>query len=337
MAVFDRAFSAVPLYGMEYHQTSHPFLQRTNSPGIVDASLLGASVSERCQINSLPIASGLNSNGSYFNMHNQFNANPCPAGENGLFVGAAAQYQSPEGITALSQTNCTGQRGRLRKHRCQEDNNDCPLKKRRVSASPTPPVFQEFIAGGIFAGGSGQPFWASSDSQVKTAVLVPTAAEQSSAMMHTAATEDMEEVAVESQSDAALRRIRDIESRLVVEDEEDDHSRHSHLPTLVMSDVLVEGFKIGLDESLTQKIVDSINRPSMELVVWKPQPEFLVNKLQSIASSCKNDKVTKKVRHTPEIPLLQKIDPLGADKPCTSNLDTDLDTMWNREEEEMEL
>lgn len=343
MAVIDRAFSAVPLYGMEYRQTSHPFLQG-NTPGIVDAPVLGTSAS---QINSLPMGSGLNRNGSCY-MHGQFNTNPSNVGENpSLFLGGAAQNQSPAGIPAASPLTCTSQSGRSRKHRLQEDNNDCPLKKRRALASSTPVVFQESQAPGIFAGGSGQPFWASSHSQVKEAAIVPAVADQSSTMMHPVSTEDMEEVAVESQSDAALRRIRDIESRLIVEDEEEEHGNHSRagrLPTLIMSDVLVEGFKKRLDESLTKRIVDSINRPSMELVLWKPQPEFLVNKLQTIASSYKTDKeVARKIHRTPATPLLQEVNPSGAGKPCTSNVDCHIDTMWNRggeeeeEEEEMEL
>lgn len=336
MAVTDRAFSAVPLYGMEYHQTSHPFLQRTNTPGIVDVPVLGTSVS---QITSPPMGSGLNSNGSCY-MHGQFNANPSNAGENGsIFLGVAAQNQIPAVIPAASPITCMSQPGRSRKHRLQDDNNDCPSKKRRSSAS-TPVVFPESQAPGIFAGVSGPPFWASSHLEVKEAIPVPAVADQS---MHQVSTEDMEEVAAESQSDAALRRIRDIESRLIVEDEEEEdgkNSRAGHLPTLIMSDILVEGFKKGLDESLTKRIVDSINRPSMELVLWKPQPEFLVNKLQTIASSHKTDKeVSKKIQRTPTMPLPQEANPLGADKPCTSNLDCHIDTMWNREddEEEMEL
>ncbi|KAM4050418.1 coiled-coil domain-containing protein 117 isoform 2-T2 [Anomaloglossus baeobatrachus] len=332
MAVTDRAFGAVPLYGMEYRQTSHPFLQRTSTPGIVDISTLSSSVNELGQINSPLMASGLNSNGSHY-MHHQFNVNPRYVGENvGLFLGVEAPIPNPAGTQTLPQITCTSHPRPSRKHKCQED-NDCPLKKRRVSASPTQSVFHD--APDIFSGRSGPPFWASSHSQVKEADILPTVADQSTP------TEDMEDVAVESQSDAVLRRIRDIESRLVVEDEDEDDvndSRVGHLPTLVMSDVLVEGFKKGLDESLTKKIVASINRPSMELVLWKPHPEFLVNKLQSVASSHKaNKEARKKIQSTPVTPLLRGVDPSAADKPCTSHGDCDIDSMWNREEEEMEL
>ncbi|XP_056393208.1 coiled-coil domain-containing protein 117 [Hyla sarda] len=311
MAVIGRAFSAIPLYGMEHHQTSQPFLQRTNTPGSVDASFLGTSV----------------------------DVNPCQIGQNGsLFLGGAAQ--SPAGIPALSQLTCSLQPGRPRKHKLQEANDECPLKKLRVSESSTPLVFQGSQAPGIFSGGLGQQFWASGHPQVKEAAIVPTVADQSASLMRSVSTEDMEEVAVESQFDAALRRIRDIESRLIVEDEEEDedNSRDNHLPTLVMSDVLVEGFKQGLNESLTQKIVDSINRPSMELVLWKPQPVLLVNKLQSIASSYKTDKEeTEKIRRTPAVPLLQEVNLSDVDQPCTSNVDCHENMMWNREDEEMEL
>ncbi|KAG9487833.1 coiled-coil domain-containing protein 117 [Eleutherodactylus coqui] len=333
MAVVDRAITTAPLYRMEYDQTLQPFLQRANTPGIVDASAIGTSVGERGQINSLPIGSGINSNGSFY-MHNLFNVNPSHTGQNGsLFQEVAAQ--SPAGIPALSPIACTGQPGRSRKHKHQEENNNCPQKKRKVLASPTLPVFQESQAPGIFAGVSGQPFWASNHSQAKGAATVAAVTDQSSAMMQPIPAEDMEEVAVESQSDAALRRIRDIESRLVVEDEDDNRSGDGHLPILVMSDVLVEGFKKGLDESLTKKIVDSINRPSMELVLWKPQPAFLLNEYENAARNRKAHKAAaKKTQSPPAAPLLQEVNSLGVDQLCISNLDT----MWNRgEEEEMEL
>ncbi|XP_073532506.1 coiled-coil domain-containing protein 117 [Phyllobates terribilis] len=340
MAVTDRAFGAVPFYSMEHHQTSHPFLQRTPTSGIVDLSILGSPVSELGQINNLPMGSGLNSNGSHY-MHNQFIVNPSYVGENGgLFLGVEAHNQNLSEIHSLPQITYISHPRRSRKHRRQEDNDDCPLKKRRVSASPTQSVFQGSQAPGIFTGGSGPPFWASSHSQVREADVRPPVADQPNAMMHPAPAEDMEEVAVESQSDAALRRLRDIESRLDLEDEDEDYdnSRDGHFPTLVMSDVLVEGFKKGLDESLTKKIVASINHPSMELVLWKPQPEFLVNKPPRVASSHKaNKEATKKTQSTPVTPLLRKVNPSSADKPCTSGVDCDIDTMWNREEEEMEL
>ncbi|XP_069820058.1 coiled-coil domain-containing protein 117 [Dendropsophus ebraccatus] len=341
MAVTDRAFSTIPLYRMEYRHTSQPFPQRINTPGTVDASALGAAVSEFSQRHSLPMAGGLNSSGSSY-LHNQFTTSHCQVGENGgLFLGGGAQ--SPAVLPALSQIPCTVHPGRPRKHQLHEGNDDCPSKKRRVSASSTALVFPQSPAPGIFAGGSGRPFWASSHSPVKEASILPALTDQSAAMIHPVSTEEMEEVAVESQCDAALRRIRDIESRLIVEDDEeeddDNNSRDSHLPTLVMSDVLVEGFKKGLDESLTKKIVDSINRPSMELVLWKPQPEYLVNKLQSIASSYKTDdkEAAEKIPRTPPVPLLQEVTPSDADKSCVSNPDCHLDMMWNREEEEMEL
>ncbi|XP_077148123.1 coiled-coil domain-containing protein 117 [Ranitomeya variabilis] len=339
MAVTDRAFGAVPLYGMEHHQTSHAFLQRPPTPGIVDLSILGSSVSEFGPINNLPMGGGLTGNGSHY-MHNQF-VTPSYVGENGgLFLGVEAQNQNPSWIHSLPQITGTSHPRLWRKHRRQEDNDDCPLKKRRVSASPTPSVIQASQALDVFTQGSGPPSWASSHSQVKEAAVLPTVADQSNAMMLPAPTEDMEEVAVESQFDAALRRLRDIESRLDVEDEDedDDNSREGHFPTLVMSDVLVEGFKKGLDDSLTQKIVASINRPSMELVLWRPQPEILVNKPSSVVSSHKaNRETTKKIQSTPVTLLLRKVNPTGADKSCASNVDCDLDPMWNREEEEMEL
>lgn len=327
MAAIDRAFSAIPLCRMEYHQPD-PFLQRTNTSGIVDSPFLDTSASQLNQINSIPMATGLNTNGSCFTMYSPFLANPVTGGESmGMFWGNALPVQNPERTHVLSQT-CTGPSNRMRKkHRRDQDSFDCPLKRRKLCVSPVPTTY---------TGDASQPCWSQSLSQATPTAVAPSLCIPSPEMQ-AALTEGMDETTIESQSDAALRRIRDIESRLVLEEDvEEDNNKNNRLPTLVMSDVLVESLKKGLDESLTRKIVDSMNRPSMELVLWKPQPEFLIDKLQSFTGRPKEEAEASK-QNTPKTPFLRQVDPLEADKQHILNVDCDIDPMWGREEEEMEL
>ncbi|XP_063820363.1 coiled-coil domain-containing protein 117 isoform X2 [Pseudophryne corroboree] len=330
--------STRPLCGMEYHQPSNSSLLRTNPSGISESPFLGTSASDLNQISSVSMASGLIHNDPDFSNYSQHNPNTSAVGDNvGLVLGSQALLQRPDWSPASSLTSCTGLSGQRRKKQKREQADyDCPLKKRKLSVSPTAAVLERGHALGVFTGVSPLPYWNPSQSHVKQTSALPDLRDQSFEMMHTALTEYMEEVPVESQCEATLRRIRDIESRLVVEDDDEQQQPiESRLPTLVMSDVLVEGLKKGLDESLTKKIVDSMNRPSMELVLWKPQPEFLIDKLQSIASSYEDDSdISKQAHSTPGASFPQEED---SDKQCTPTLNCDIDTMWNRDEEEMEL
>ncbi|CAI9585820.1 unnamed protein product [Staurois parvus] len=335
MAAINRAFSSIPLYRMEYHQPD-PFLQRTNASGIVNSPFLDTPGNEHNQMNSIPIGTGLGNNGSCFNMYSPFLSNPVTGGEiMGTFLGNALPVQNA-GMTHVIAQTCTGPSSRIRKkHRRDQDVFDCPSKRRKLCA---PPVHEGCQTPTTYTRDELQSCWRPSHSQDMQEAVAPLLCVPSSEMQATL-TEGMDETTVESQSDTALRRIRDIESRLVIEEEEDgeeEENKNDHLPTLVMSDVLVESLKKGLDESLTRKIVDSMNRPSMELVLWKPQPEFLIDKLQSFTSSHKEEAEASK-QDTPKTPFLRQVDPLEEDKSNILNLDCDNDPLWGREEEEMEL
>ncbi|XP_072272080.1 coiled-coil domain-containing protein 117 [Pyxicephalus adspersus] len=332
MAAVDRAFSAIPLCRMEYPQQGS-FLQRTN----VNSPFLDTSGNQHNLINSIPLNSSFNNNGSCFNVCNSFLTNPVTGEESlGMLMGnALPMVQSPDRTHVLSQA-CTGPGGRIRrKHKHDQDDIDCPLKRRKICESP---ILEKSQAPATYTGDTSQPCWSPSHPHVTPAAVAPSLCIPSPEIQ-APLPEDMEETTIESQSDAALRRIRDIESRLVLDedDDEEEDSKDDRLPTLVMSDILVESLKKGLDESLTKKIVDSMNRPSMEIVLWKPQPEFLIDKLQSFSSRHDDDETTASTQVAPEMPFLRQVEPLETDKPQTLNLDCNIDPMWGREEEEMEL
>ncbi|XP_060640787.2 coiled-coil domain-containing protein 117 [Anolis sagrei] len=106
---------------------------------------------------------------------------------------------------------------------------------------------------------------------------------------------------IEMEETATLRRLREIEERIIDDEDDDDDGNdslvrqdgdvsHVGLPMLVLSETLKASLRRQQQDfgheggGLTKRILESMSRPSMELVLWKPLPSTILKKASSSTS-----------------------------------------------------
>ncbi|KAG8456196.1 hypothetical protein GDO86_002115 [Hymenochirus boettgeri] len=316
------------LFGMDFHQSSEALYQKPNQQGMLNHPFCSTSLSGGSHANDVPMGSSVNLNNAYFNMYSI-----CSPGVTVMDRSINQFIENPASQSLESRFS-----SRLgKRHKRHEDIFKYHSKKRRVSESSE--AFLSHLStesalhvDNIICGASGHS-WNTTHSQHE---CTSGSCSNSSTIMPTTLNEEMEETSDETVS--SYRKLEEDDCRLTIADENvGKNNPVGRLPTLIMSDVLKEGLKNGFEESFTKKIVDSMNRPSMELVLWKPQPEFLIDRLQAVSESCKKETAPQKHACSGSENSFSESKSFKSDHFCSSILNSDIRIIDRREEEEMEL
>ncbi|KAG5198841.1 hypothetical protein R6Z07F_015270 [Ovis aries] len=188
-----------------------------------------------------------------------------------------------------SSSGGSAARGRISTHcrkkhkREEEEDDDCPVRKKRLTEA------------GLCAGPNDWILCAHQD--IEGHGVNPCTSGLSAPGMLDVICEEMDQTTGEPQCEVARRRLQEIEDRIIDEDEEVEADRNiNRLPSLVLSDTMKTGLKREFDEIFTKKMIESMSRPSMELVLWKPLPELLSDKPKP-SSDAKNYTGESQTKH----------------------------------------
>ncbi|KAK1328401.1 hypothetical protein QTO34_011974 [Cnephaeus nilssonii] len=194
-----------------------------------------------------------------------FSGRAFPPGTDGAELaprpGPRVSLNSPGGSPARGRVSVPCKK----KHKLEQEDDDCPVRKKRLTEA------------GLCAGPNDWILCAHQD--IEGHGVNPCTSGLSAPGMLDVICEEMDQTTGEPQCEVARRRLQEIEDRIIDEDEEVEADRNiNHLPSLVLSDAMKTGLKREFDEVFTKKMIESMSRPSMELVLWKPLPELLSDK-----------------------------------------------------------
>ncbi|XP_005396225.1 PREDICTED: coiled-coil domain-containing protein 117 isoform X2 [Chinchilla lanigera] len=233
--------------------------------------------------------------------------------------GLRAAPSGPGGSTARGRVSLHCKK----KHKREEDDDDCPVRKKRLTEAE------------LCTGPNDWILCTHQDGEGRR--VNPCASGLSVPGMLDAICEEMDQTTGEPQCEVARRRLQEIEDRIIDEDEEVEADRNvNHLPSLVLSDTMKTGLKQEFGEVFTKKMIESMSRPSMELVLWKPLPELLSDKPKP-SSNAKNfmgESQSKQAAAGTAFPQRTELylEPPQTGMPLYNSLETAANT-----EEEMEL
>ncbi|KAM5200416.1 coiled-coil domain-containing protein 117 [Hipposideros larvatus] len=193
---------------------------------------------------------------------------------------ARSAQSSPDGSAARERVSVSCKK----KHKLEQEDDDCPVRKKRLTEA------------GLCAGPNDWILCAHQD--IEGHGVNPCTSGLSAPGMLDVICEEMDQTTGEPQFEVARRRLQEIEDRIIDEDEEVEADRNiHHLPSLILSDTMKTGLKREFDEVFTKKMIESMSRPSMELVLWKPLPELLSDKPKP-SSNAKNYTGESQTKHT---------------------------------------
>ncbi|KAL0625139.1 Coiled-coil domain-containing protein 117 [Plecturocebus cupreus] len=210
-----------------------------------------------------------------------------------------------------------------KKHKREEEDDDCPVRKKRITEAELCARPNDWIL--------------CAHQDVEGHGVNPCTSGLSVPGILDVICEEMDQTTGEPQCEAARRKLQEIEDRIIDEDEEVEADRNvNHLPSLVLSDTMKTGLKREFDEVFTKKMIESMSRPSMELVLWKPLPELLSDKPKP-SSNAKNytgESQDKRAAAGTAFPQRTELflEPRQTGMPLYNSLETAAST-----EEEMEL
>ncbi|KAM9811100.1 coiled-coil domain-containing protein 117 [Neosynchiropus ocellatus] len=103
--------------------------------------------------------------------------------------------------------------------------------------------------------------------------------------------------------EAAQRKLREIESRITLEDDDDDEDLDvepaPRRPVLVISDSLKEGLQRGIGDILPHTVAQSVSHSCMELVLWRPPEDPFCRKLKGSLQKQRKQQVVFRQTPTP--------------------------------------
>lgn len=138
--------------------------------------------------------------------------------------------------------------------------------------------------------------------------------------------------------EAAQRKLREIEDRITLEDDDEDLDLEPapRRPVLVISDSLKEGLQRGISDILPHTVAQSVSHSCMELVLWRPPEDPFCRRLKGSLQKHRKQTVSRQPptpcpSPTPNSPADPSCPPVDAHSPlygfpeCHSSVEEDME------------